>query len=69
LCYLPLSSIAQHLDSITQHLDSITQQLCAGRPEDIASACLFLCGNGGGFTTGANIVIDGGVLAAPRSGL
>jgi NAD(P)-dependent dehydrogenase (short-subunit alcohol dehydrogenase family) len=39
----------------------------AGRPQDIASACLFFAGNGGGFTTGANLIIDGGMISAPRA--
>ncbi|WP_019534974.1 glucose 1-dehydrogenase [Paenibacillus ginsengihumi] len=32
-----------------------------GRPEDIAAACLYLCGNNTGFMTGQNLVIDGGM--------
>jgi NAD(P)-dependent dehydrogenase (short-subunit alcohol dehydrogenase family) len=32
-----------------------------GRPEDIASAMLFLCGRGGAYVTGAILNIDGGV--------
>lgn len=32
-----------------------------GRPEDIAAACLYLCGNNTGFITGQNLVIDGGM--------
>lgn len=32
-----------------------------GRPEDIASAVLFLCGRGGAYVTGAILPIDGGV--------
>ena len=32
-----------------------------GRPEDIASAILFLCGRGGAYITGAILPIDGGV--------
>ncbi|MGC8779158.1 MAG: SDR family oxidoreductase, partial [Candidatus Caldatribacteriaceae bacterium] len=32
-----------------------------GRPEDIASACLFLASPEAGFITGANLVIDGGM--------
>jgi NAD(P)-dependent dehydrogenase (short-subunit alcohol dehydrogenase family) len=32
-----------------------------GRPEDIASAILFLCGRGGAYVTGAILPIDGGV--------
>ena len=32
----------------------------AGEAKDIASACLFFSGPGGAFTTGANVIIDGG---------
>jgi NAD(P)-dependent dehydrogenase (short-subunit alcohol dehydrogenase family) len=32
-----------------------------GRPDDIASAVLFLCGRGGAYVTGAILPIDGGV--------
>ncbi|MDX9904923.1 MAG: glucose 1-dehydrogenase [Bacteroidales bacterium] len=32
-----------------------------GRPEDIASACLFLSSEDSAFITGANIIIDGGM--------
>jgi len=32
-----------------------------GRPEDIASACLFLSSEDSGFITGANFIIDGGM--------
>lgn len=32
-----------------------------GRPEDIAAACLFLCGPGAGFITGQQLVVDGGM--------
>ena len=34
-----------------------------GRPQDIAAAVLFLCGEGGGFVTGAIIPVDGGLSA------
>jgi NAD(P)-dependent dehydrogenase (short-subunit alcohol dehydrogenase family) len=37
-----------------------------GHPMDIASAVLFLAGAGGAYTTGSNIVIDGGILIKPR---
>lgn len=32
-----------------------------GKPEDIAEACLYLAGDGSGFITGANLIIDGGM--------
>lgn len=35
-----------------------------GRPEEVASAVLWLAGPGGAFVTGQNIVIDGGTLIA-----
>ena len=34
------------------------------RPEDIADACLFLASKGARWITGANLVVDGGVLTA-----
>ena len=36
-----------------------------GRPEDVADACLFLASPAARFVTGATLVVDGGVLAAP----
>ena len=32
-----------------------------GKPEDIASACLYLTGEGNDFINGANLIIDGGM--------
>lgn len=32
-----------------------------GVPEDIASACIFLCSNEAGFITGTNLTVDGGM--------
>jgi hypothetical protein len=33
----------------------------AGKPEDVAAACLYLASAGAGFVTGAQLVVDGGM--------
>lgn len=39
-----------------------------GTPDDIASAAAFLLGPQSGFITGADLLVDGGVVAASRAG-
>lgn len=39
-----------------------------GRPEDIAAAVAFLLGPDSSFVTGTDLLVDGGVVAAVRSG-
>ncbi|MFG1984817.1 SDR family oxidoreductase [Streptomyces albidoflavus] len=39
-----------------------------GTPEDIAEAAAFLLGPGASFVTGTDLLVDGGVVAALRSG-
>jgi NAD(P)-dependent dehydrogenase (short-subunit alcohol dehydrogenase family) len=50
--------------SLPNHSDRDRLQHPVGRvgvPEDIAQACLYLAGDGAGFITGQNLVIDGGM--------
>jgi NAD(P)-dependent dehydrogenase (short-subunit alcohol dehydrogenase family) len=39
-----------------------------GTPDDIASAAAFLLGPESSFVTGTDLLVDGGVIAAQRSG-
>ena len=36
-----------------------------GRPEDVAAAALYLCGEGAGYVTGTTITVDGGLELRP----
>ena len=38
-----------------------------GSPDDIAGIVVFLCGKGGGYVTGTQIPVDGGLVGCPRS--
>jgi NAD(P)-dependent dehydrogenase (short-subunit alcohol dehydrogenase family) len=44
-------------------LDSMTPMGRMGRPEEIASAVLWLCSDQASFVTGHALVIDGGATA------
>lgn len=46
-------------DELAEYVDN-TPQKRVGKPEDIASAVLWLCSDGAGFVTGTTIVVDGG---------
>jgi NAD(P)-dependent dehydrogenase (short-subunit alcohol dehydrogenase family) len=39
-----------------------------GTPDEIGAAAAYLMGPEGGFITGSDLLIDGGVIAAIRSG-
>eukprot|EP01064_Diplonema_japonicum_P033678 TRINITY_DN6714_c0_g1_i3.p1 TRINITY_DN6714_c0_g1~~TRINITY_DN6714_c0_g1_i3.p1 ORF type:complete len:294 (+),score=112.59 TRINITY_DN6714_c0_g1_i3:64-882(+) len=49
--------------------ENVAKGTVAGRigvPQDIAATVLYLCGRGGSFTNGADIVVDGGSLVVPK---
>ncbi len=57
-------------DQVLSHGDELVKMAIplgrAGRAKDIFGACIYLAGPAGSYTTGANIVIDGGTTAKPR---
>jgi len=57
-------------DKFAENLGITTEQFAAahpvgrnGRPEEVASAVVYLCSDGASFMTGSTIVIDGGLTA------
>ena len=49
-------------DELAEYVDQTPEQR-VGKPEEIASAVLWLCSDGAAFMTGATLVIDGGYCA------
>jgi NAD(P)-dependent dehydrogenase (short-subunit alcohol dehydrogenase family) len=39
-----------------------------GEPEEVASAILYLCGEGASFVTGADLLVDGGYTTMGHDG-
>ncbi|MCQ4158472.1 SDR family oxidoreductase [Roseomonas sp. GC11] len=58
-------SFARHPDPAVPRAASIARHPLGrlGRPEEVAEAALFLAGEGSSFTTGSEILVDGGWLA------
>ena len=54
-------------DSYQQMIDASAAQR-TGTPEEVAEAAAFLLGGHAGFITGTDLLIDGGVIAAIRTG-
>lgn len=55
--------------TLDKHHDSMVANIPAGRigsPEDIAGTCIYLSSRAGKYTTGATIVVDGGVLVTSK---
>jgi len=54
--------------SAEDFIGNIVAKVPAGRmgtPEEMAGLCLYLCSNRAGFTTGENILCDGGLMNTP----
>ncbi|KAI7890602.1 uncharacterized protein EV154DRAFT_510953 [Mucor mucedo] len=55
--------------TLDKHHDSMVANIPAGRigsPEDIAGTCIYLSSRAGKYTTGATIIVDGGVLVTSK---
>ncbi|RHZ52456.1 hypothetical protein Glove_461g47 [Diversispora epigaea] len=56
----------EFLEHYKKVFESITPLNRIGTEEDMAGTCIYLSSRAGAFTTGATIVVDGGILCKPR---
>jgi NAD(P)-dependent dehydrogenase (short-subunit alcohol dehydrogenase family) len=64
----PLSEpLLANPDFVAKRIDTMTPLRRVGQPEEIAAAALFLAGQGGAFTTGHTLVVDGGTVITDGS--
>ena len=52
--------VLENADTVERLLDGIPARRL-GKPEDIAPACLLLCSEEGGYITGTDLIVDGGM--------
>ncbi|XP_054152852.1 3-oxoacyl-[acyl-carrier-protein] reductase FabG-like [Oppia nitens] len=50
------------IDELMKYISSKTPMKRIGRPEDVADACVWLASRSASFITGANLVVDGGIV-------
>jgi 3alpha(or 20beta)-hydroxysteroid dehydrogenase len=56
-------ALERETDARTEYFLARVPMGCAGRPEDVAAAAVYLAGDEAAYVTGANLAVDGGFLA------